>query len=133
MSSEKLASSPALAPAAQLWGLAVKVHKKVVLLKQGRRLCCCRVMFTPTVEHCSMATLIGLCIRTKLLRSLPPRFKVDIQVGAVCWLGCGARGEVCVGPNSTAASSWLAASPCKMVAQGAAACHPRRQRVSRAS
>lgn len=27
-----------------------------------------------------MATLIGLCIRTKLLRSLPPRFKVDIQV-----------------------------------------------------
>jgi hypothetical protein len=40
----------------------------------------CRVLFTPTVEHCSMATLIGLCIRTKLLRSLPPRFKVDIQV-----------------------------------------------------
>jgi hypothetical protein len=37
-------------------------------------------MFTPTVEHCSMATLIGLCIRTKLLRSLPPRFKVDILV-----------------------------------------------------
>eukprot|EP00878_Enallax_costatus_P033969 GHUV01037565.1.p1 GENE.GHUV01037565.1~~GHUV01037565.1.p1 ORF type:complete len:129 (+),score=43.07 GHUV01037565.1:490-876(+) len=37
-----------------------------------------KVMFTPTVEHCSMATLIGLCIRTKLLRSLPPRFKVDI-------------------------------------------------------
>lgn len=30
-----------------------------------------------------MATLIGLCIRTKLLRSLPPRFKVDIQVGAL--------------------------------------------------
>lgn len=46
------------------------------------RLCCsgCRVLFTPTVEHCSMATLIGLCIRTKLLRSLPPRFKVDILV-----------------------------------------------------
>lgn len=40
----------------------------------------CRVLFTPTVEHCSMATLIGLCIRTKLLRSLPPRFKVDILV-----------------------------------------------------
>jgi hypothetical protein len=27
-----------------------------------------------------MATLIGLCIRVKLLRSLPPRFKVDVQV-----------------------------------------------------
>ena len=35
-----------------------------------------QVRFTPTVEHCSMATLIGLCIRVKLLRALPPRFKV---------------------------------------------------------
>ncbi|KAI8467973.1 MAG: hypothetical protein J3K34DRAFT_386643 [Monoraphidium minutum] len=39
-----------------------------------------RVAFTPTVEHCSMATLIGLCIRVQLLRCLPPRFKVDIQL-----------------------------------------------------
>jgi len=38
------------------------------------------VNFTPTVPHCSMATLIGLCIRVKLLRSLPQRFKVDINV-----------------------------------------------------
>ena len=38
------------------------------------------IQFTPTVPHCSMATLIGLCIRVKLLRSLPTRFKVDIQV-----------------------------------------------------
>ena len=36
--------------------------------------------FTPTIPHCSMATLIGLCIRVKLLRSLPPRFKVDVNV-----------------------------------------------------
>lgn len=35
-----------------------------------------RVTFTPTVEHCSMATVIGLCIRVKLIRSLPPRYKV---------------------------------------------------------
>lgn len=34
-----------------------------------------RVEFTPTVQHCSMATLIGLCVRVKLLRCLPPRFK----------------------------------------------------------
>ncbi|KAF9610684.1 hypothetical protein IFM89_023940 [Coptis chinensis] len=39
-----------------------------------------RVTFTPTVEHCSMATVIGLCIRVKLLRSLPSRYKVDITV-----------------------------------------------------
>eukprot|EP00953_Heterococcus_sp_UTEX-ZZ885_P008936 5301-Heterococcus_DN1.PRE.3 len=35
------------------------------------------VLFTPTIPHCSMATLIGLCIRVKLLRSLPPRFKCN--------------------------------------------------------
>lgn len=38
------------------------------------------VNFTPTVPHCSMATLIGLCIRVKLLRSLPDDLKVDIYV-----------------------------------------------------
>lgn len=35
-----------------------------------------KVMFTPTIPHCSMATLIGLAIRVMLLRSLPDRFKV---------------------------------------------------------
>jgi len=39
-----------------------------------------QICFTPTIPHCSMATLIGLCIRVKLLRSLPSRFKVDIKV-----------------------------------------------------
>ncbi|KAL8498561.1 hypothetical protein ACS0TY_021773 [Phlomoides rotata] len=39
-----------------------------------------RVTFKPTVEHCSMATVIGLCLRVKLMRSLPPRYKVDIRV-----------------------------------------------------
>ncbi|KAF5358095.1 hypothetical protein D9756_001971 [Leucocoprinus leucothites] len=38
------------------------------------------VEFTPTVPHCGMSTLIGLCIRVRLLRSLPNRFKVDIFV-----------------------------------------------------
>ncbi|TVU14357.1 hypothetical protein EJB05_37820, partial [Eragrostis curvula] len=38
------------------------------------------VTFTPTVEHCSMATVIGLCIRVKLMRSLPPYYKVDIRI-----------------------------------------------------
>ncbi|XP_045813942.1 protein AE7-like [Trifolium pratense] len=39
-----------------------------------------RVTFTPTVKHCSMAPIIGLCLRVKLLRSLPSRYKVDIRV-----------------------------------------------------
>jgi metal-sulfur cluster biosynthetic enzyme len=38
------------------------------------------ILFTPTIPHCSMATLIGLSLRVKLLRSLPSRFKVDIRV-----------------------------------------------------
>ncbi|GAA5839805.1 hypothetical protein JCM3766R1_004618 [Sporobolomyces carnicolor] len=38
------------------------------------------VEFTPTIPHCSMATLIGLSLRVRLLRSLPERFKVDIKV-----------------------------------------------------
>eukprot|EP01017_Pseudomicrothorax_dubius_P003502 TRINITY_DN10519_c0_g1_i2.p1 TRINITY_DN10519_c0_g1~~TRINITY_DN10519_c0_g1_i2.p1 ORF type:complete len:161 (-),score=45.75 TRINITY_DN10519_c0_g1_i2:103-585(-) len=38
------------------------------------------VLFTPTIPHCSMSTLIGLTIRAKLLRSLPPRFKVDVKI-----------------------------------------------------
>lgn len=36
--------------------------------------------FTPTIPHCSMATLIGLSLRVRLLRALPDRFKVDIRV-----------------------------------------------------
>ncbi|CAG4970013.1 MIP18 family protein galla-2 [Colias croceus] len=38
------------------------------------------VFFTPTIPHCSMATLIGLSIRVQLLRSLPSRFKVTVEV-----------------------------------------------------
>ena len=39
-----------------------------------------QVMFTPTIPHCSMATLIGLSIRVKLLRSLPDRIKVMVKI-----------------------------------------------------
>ena len=38
------------------------------------------IKFTPTIPHCSMATLIGLSIRVKLLRSLPSRFKVRVMI-----------------------------------------------------
>jgi len=38
------------------------------------------VLFTPTIPHCSMATLIGLSIRVQLLRTLPPRFKVKVEI-----------------------------------------------------
>eukprot|EP00921_Rhytidocystis_pertsovi_P002663 GHVQ01004572.1.p1 GENE.GHVQ01004572.1~~GHVQ01004572.1.p1 ORF type:complete len:239 (+),score=24.85 GHVQ01004572.1:147-863(+) len=38
------------------------------------------VFFTPTIPHCSQATLIGLMIRVKLTRCLPSRFKVDVMI-----------------------------------------------------
>lgn len=36
------------------------------------------VKITPTITHCSLATLIGLGIRVRLERALPPRFKITI-------------------------------------------------------
>ena len=36
--------------------------------------------FTPTIPHCSMSTLIGLSLRVRLMRSLPPSYKIDIRV-----------------------------------------------------
>lgn len=39
-----------------------------------------RIDYTPTIPHCSMATLIGLCIRVKLLRCLPPSYDVDVFI-----------------------------------------------------
>lgn len=39
------------------------------------------IEFVPTIQHCSLAPLIGLCIRTKLERCLPSTtVKVDIFV-----------------------------------------------------
>eukprot|EP01134_Creolimax_fragrantissima_P004411 CFRG4411T1 len=40
------------------------------------------VEFTPTIPHCSMASLIALSIRTRLVRSLPEGFKIDVRVRA---------------------------------------------------
>ncbi|XP_072038518.1 cytosolic iron-sulfur assembly component 2A-like [Amphiura filiformis] len=39
-----------------------------------------KINFTPTVPHCHLATLIGLCLRVKLERTLPDKHKVDIFV-----------------------------------------------------
>ena len=42
------------------------------------------VDFTPTIPNCGMATLIGLMIRVKLIRSLPSCYKVDINIKEGC-------------------------------------------------
>jgi hypothetical protein len=39
-----------------------------------------RIAFSPTVPHCSMATLIGLALTVRLRSSLPRRFKVGVTI-----------------------------------------------------
>eukprot|EP00871_Galdieria_phlegrea_P005098 jgi/Galph1/558/GphlegSOOS_G5422.1 len=41
-----------------------------------------QIVFTPTVPHCSLASLIGLCIIARLRdkQILPPRYKLDVKV-----------------------------------------------------
>lgn len=48
--------------------------------RQRRKFSTVNVQFCPTIPHCSMATLIGLSISVKLLRSLPTRFKVIVKI-----------------------------------------------------
>lgn len=38
------------------------------------------VEITPTITHCSLATLIGLGVRVRLEQALPPRFRVEVRV-----------------------------------------------------
>ncbi|KAH8268750.1 hypothetical protein KR018_000982 [Drosophila ironensis] len=54
------------------------VQEELIRISDGQN--SVHINFTPTIPHCSMATLIGLSIRVKLLRSLPPRFKVTVEI-----------------------------------------------------
>ncbi|XP_023955261.2 MIP18 family protein galla-2 [Bicyclus anynana] len=54
------------------------VEEKNILVDNDKNVV--NVYFTPTIPHCSMATLIGLSIRVQLLRALPSRFKVTVEV-----------------------------------------------------
>ena len=38
------------------------------------------VLVTPTITHCSLATVIGLGVRVRLEQSLPARFRVDVRI-----------------------------------------------------
>lgn len=39
-----------------------------------------QVLVTPTITHCSLATVIGLGVRVRLEQALPPRFRVDVRI-----------------------------------------------------
>ncbi|BFZ01872.1 hypothetical protein BsWGS_04911 [Bradybaena similaris] len=51
---------------------------KVYRLKGGQLLA--HVEFVPTVPHCSLASIIGLTMRSKLEKYLPEKLKVDIYI-----------------------------------------------------
>lgn len=38
------------------------------------------ILVTPTIQHCSLATVIGLGVRVRLEESLPARFRVDVRI-----------------------------------------------------
>jgi metal-sulfur cluster biosynthetic enzyme len=38
------------------------------------------VLLTPTINHCSLATVIGLGVRVRLEQALPPRYRVDVRI-----------------------------------------------------
>lgn len=38
------------------------------------------VELTPTVKHCSLATVIGLGVRVRLEQALPPRYRVEVKI-----------------------------------------------------
>lgn len=38
------------------------------------------VDITPTINHCSMATIIGLGVRVRLEQALPPNYRIDVRI-----------------------------------------------------
>ncbi|KAL7620630.1 hypothetical protein AAE478_009625 [Parahypoxylon ruwenzoriense] len=38
------------------------------------------VNITPTITHCSLATVIGLGVRVRLEQALPPNYRVDVMI-----------------------------------------------------
>lgn len=39
-----------------------------------------RVDLTPTINHCSLATVIGLAVRCRLEQTLPPNYRVEVKM-----------------------------------------------------
>ena len=38
------------------------------------------VDITPTVNHCSLATVLGLAVKVRLDNTLPPNYRVDVRL-----------------------------------------------------
>lgn len=59
------------------------VYKEGVHVSRSGEQEAVEVEFKPTVPHCSLATLIGLCIRRRILQSVPGiKFSIRIKPGS---------------------------------------------------
>jgi hypothetical protein len=38
------------------------------------------IEITPTITHCSLATVIGLGVRVRLEQALPPNYRIDVRI-----------------------------------------------------
>ncbi|VDN03743.1 unnamed protein product [Thelazia callipaeda] len=56
------------------------VQEELITVEQNDEETVVTVTYVPTIPHCSMAMLIGLAIRIKLLRSLHPSVKTVVQI-----------------------------------------------------
>ncbi|PRP89463.1 hypothetical protein PROFUN_01326 [Planoprotostelium fungivorum] len=55
------------------------VAEDAIFVEHGEHLSI-RVMFTPTVPHCSLASTIALCLRERLRNEIPPESKLKILI-----------------------------------------------------
>ncbi|XP_018620884.1 cytosolic iron-sulfur assembly component 2A isoform X2 [Scleropages formosus] len=60
--------------------LDVVSEKSVEVQELGEEEYLITIKFCPTVPHCSLATLIGLCLQVKLQRCLPFKHKLEIYI-----------------------------------------------------
>lgn len=75
----------------------------------------CDIEFKPTVPHCSLATLIGLCIRTKVMAEIP-----NIKVRHVITTRQATdelRGARCMRASRCACSESIAANGLPLIAR----------------
>ena len=63
-----------------LGSLAVVNLPDIHIKPLARELQTVLVEITPTITHCSLATVIGLGVRARLEQALPPRFRVDVRI-----------------------------------------------------
>ena len=53
---------------------------RIAPLSRNSKLQKVTVLLTPTINHCSLATVIGLGVRVRLEQALPPRYRVDVRI-----------------------------------------------------